>query len=332
LVGEKRRAFAADSKWVTLDPAAISPDTPIPFDLREVWYSLAFDNSATYSNQRGTGSPSLKDEGDPATLCPPVFEAYGLGNAAPFKGPSYGMYGAVPDRLRRRLLDERFTFFLEPSGDPDGEDPLVDVVDEWLGGSAPISVLDFSGVPPEAADLAIGVVLQLLLELAVRSKEDGIGRSRPVLIVLEEAHRYLNEQVSSVRLARTVVNRIAREGRKYGIGLMLVTQRPSELPATALAQVGTVVALRLTNGTDQGVVKAALPDGAAGLADVLPSLRTGEAIVSGEAVVLPTRALIPMPDPRPRADDPDLDSWRATPAQPNNLAAVVDRWRGSEGA
>ena len=119
--------------------------------------------------------------------------------------------------------------------------PLVDVMQDWLGGARPVSVLDFSGVPALAADLAIGVVLSLILETSLRCTFDGpgIGRPSPVLIVLEEAHRYLGDRANP--LTREAANRIAREGRKYGVGLLLVSQRPTELPATALAQCGTVI-------------------------------------------------------------------------------------------
>jgi hypothetical protein len=287
---------------------------------------LQRENTATYTQQHGAGDLACDDPGDAESLTPPVFQTYGLGNAAPFKGPLFGSYGSVPDRLRHRLLDSRLRFFQEPDGMDAGADPLLDVMNEWLGGSRPISVLDFSGVPFEATDLAVGVILQLLFELAVRSTTTGIGRPRPVLVVLEEAHRYLGEG-PSVRLARESANRIAREGRKYGVGLMLATQRPSELPDTALSQVGTVIALRLTNSRDQGAVKAALPDAVSGLADVLPSLRTGEAIVSGEAVTIPSRVLVDAPSPPPRADDPSLESWRAE-AQTNQLDDVLRIWRG----
>jgi DNA helicase HerA-like ATPase len=199
---------------------------------------------------------------------------------------------------------------------------------EWIGGEKPISVLDFGGVPDEAAELAIGVVLNLLLEVALRSEPDGpgIGRPSPILIVLEEAHRYLGE--SAVPLASIAANRIAREGRKYGVGLMLVTQRPSELPDTALAQCGTLIALRLTNSQDQGKIKAALPDSVAGLAAALPALRTGEAILSGEAVVLPARMLIDPPSPYPRAEDPSLAPWRDPELRPD-LAPPLAAWRGT---
>jgi DNA helicase HerA-like ATPase len=172
------------------------------------------------------------------------------------------------------------------------------------------------------------VVLNLLFEIAVRSEagSKGIGRPSPVLVVLEEAHRYLGD--SAVPLASAAANRIAREGRKYGIGLMLVTQRPSELPDTALAQCGTLMALRLTNSQDQGKIRAALPDTVAGLAAALPALRTGEAVISGEAVVLPARTLIDRPDPFPQAEDPPLKPWR-DPDSRRDLAAPLAAWRGT---
>ncbi len=147
-----------------------------------------------------------------------------------------------------------------------------------------------------------------------------------MLVVLEEAHRYLAD--SATAMTRESANKIAREGRKYGIGLLLVTQRPTELPDTALAQCGTIVALRLTNALDQGAIKAALPDNVAGLAAVLPSLRTGEAIVSGEAVTLPFRAFLDLPDPMPLAEDPSLAPWRLEPRLAN-IADALAKWRGT---
>ena len=267
-------------------------------------------------------------DGDAAELIPATFKPYGPGGKPPNKGPSYAVFGTAPDQLRLGLLDPQLRFLLEPDGLAAEEDPLVEVVQEWLGAQEPVSVLDFSGVPAAAADLAIGVILNLIFEVALRSKFDGpgIGRPSPVLVVLEEAHRYLGETASS--LTRESANRIAREGRKYGVGLLLVTQRPTELPGTALAQCGTIVSLRLSNSEDQGTIRAALPDTVAGLAAVLPSLRTGEGIVSGESVVLPARVLFDMPDPRPHADDPPLSPWREEPQVPD-VGPALSEWRGT---
>jgi DNA helicase HerA-like ATPase len=328
LVAQERRKFVESADWLTLDPSAVTADTPVPFDIRVVWHQIDAENRETRMNKGDPTTVCQTDPGDAATLRPAQFQAYSPGGQPPHQSPTFGVYGTTPNLLRLGLLDPQLRFFQEPLGDPHGTDPLVGVVQEWLGAERPVSVLDFSGVPALAADLAIGVVLNLLFELSLYSDAagPGIGRPSPVLIVLEEAHRYLG--VGATALTRDSANRIAREGRKYGIGLLLVTQRPTELPDTALAQCGTLIALRLSNTADQGTIRGALPDTVAGLAAVLPSLRTGEAIVSGEALILPVRALLDRPDPMPRAEDPSLDSWRQEPRAPD-VAAALAAWRGT---
>ncbi len=324
LVVEARRAFAAEAAWLDVDPQSITADTPVPYDLRSVWYRLDHDNRATFSDPKKT-TLALSNDGDAANLVGATFEPHSLGSAAPFKGTTFGHYNPATDRLRLRLTDPRFDFFLEIP-DPAEDDPLPAIAAEWLGNDGPVSVLDFGGVPFDVADVAIGLVLDLLFELAARSSGGGIGRSHPVLLVLEEAHRYLR-----AGLAQAAADRIAREGRKYGVGMMMVSQRPSELPETSLAQCGTILALRLTNSADQSAVRNALPDTVSGLADVLPSLRTGEVLVSGEAVVLPTRALIDRPNPEPQASDPSLEPWRTKPATHVDVAGAVAGWRQGTG-
>ena len=258
----------------------------------------------------------------------PQFEPYGPGTNPPSQGANFGTYGNTPTQLRLGLLNPELRFFHRMSASPDGPDPLIEAVQEWLGGTNPISVLDFSGVPAEAADLAVGAVMKLVFELALLSDAEGpgIGRPQPVLLILEEAHRYLGEQAAAG--TRDAASRIAREGRKYGVGLMLVSQRPSELPDTALSQCGTLIALRLTNSTDQGRIRAALPDAIDGLAGVLPSLRTGEALVSGEAITLPARVMVDKPNPMPQSEDPSTELWRQDKVLPD-LTSALQQWRGT---
>ena len=308
LVKESRLSFLAECDWLKLDPAAVTADTPIPFDLKSVWHKLDRENRETRTVKEDPGTACVISEGDPEGLVSSQFQPYALGSASPFKAPSYSSYGATPDLLRLGMNDPCLAFFMEPRGDPKGSDPLVEVIEAWLGHDKPISVMSFSGVPVRASELAIGVILELLFEISLRSDlndaNSGVGRSRPLLIVLEEAHRYLSD--SAPTMARRAANRIAREGRKYGVGLLLVTQRPSELPDTALAQCGTLIAMRLTNAGDQSKIRAALPDSVAGLSMLLPALRTGEAIIVGESILLPARCIIDLPHPLPDADDPPL--------------------------
>lgn len=328
LVTEDRRRFVESASWLALDPAAITADTPVPFDIRRIWHQLDAENKETRQVAANPSTVRRTDAGDPMALRPSTFEPYGPGGQPPFKGPYHGTYGTTPDLLRLGLLDPQLQFFQKPEGDPQGTDPLVQVMHDWLGEKKPVSVLDFSGVPTLAADLAIGVVLNLIFEVSMRCtyNRPGIGRPSPVLVVLEEAHRYLGDNASA--LTRNSANRIAREGRKYGVGLWLVTQRPAELPDTALAQCGTLVALRLSNSEDQGMIRAALPDTISGLASILPSLRTGEGVVSGESVILPARVLFDLPNPKPLADDPSLDPWRRRPNLPDIRPAIA-AWRGT---
>lgn len=330
LVVDARRAFAAKASWVDVPSATIGAETPIPFDLRAVWHQLDREGHATFINKADPSTEQTDEPGDADALIPSTHLPYGPGGAPPSQGQRWNAYLTTPERMRVRLKDVALQFLFAPIVKEDFDrDPLPGAVNEWLGDDRPVSVLDFSGVPGDVADVAIGLVMRLIFEIASRSTTDGVGRARPVLFVLEEAHRYLGEG-NSVRVARDAANRLAREGRKHGVGLLLVTQRPSELPDTALSQVGTIVALRLTNTADQSKLKSALPDAVAGLADALPALRTGEAIVSGEAVTLPVRTAIDLPDPVPSSSDPNLDGWKGDPKS-NHVTAAVSRWRDALG-
>jgi uncharacterized protein len=224
LVGEARKRFVNDCSWLNLDPSAITADTPVPFDIRAVWHVIDSENRETRNNKNDPASAAAcrTSPGNAQQLLSAVFTPYNQGGAAPHKGPLYDMYGVTPDLLRLGLLNPQLEFFQEPAGTVAGPDPLVDVLQEWLGKEKPVSVLDFSGVPAAAADLAIGVVLNLLFEVSTRSEKGGtgVGRASPVFIVLEEAHRYLGENASP--LTKNSANKIAREGRNSGLDYCLL--------------------------------------------------------------------------------------------------------------
>lgn len=330
LILRERRRFLEEAKWESPSVEDITVDTPVPYDIRRVWYDLDFLNRATVRGAKTSKNYAIRDEGDADALLGATFEPYHSGGQEPHQSTTYGHYSPLPDRMAVRLKDPRFAFLAREFPSVADPDPLQGCLSSWLGGDRPVSVLDFSGVPSEAADVAIGAVLTLLFEVALACPEgSGIGRSRPVWIVLEEAHRFIGDKVAGTAgAAKLAAERIAREGRKYGLGLMIVSQRPSELSETALSQCGTIVSMRLSNTGDQSRVKSALPDTVANLAEALPALRTGEALVTGEATTLPARVLVEMPSPAPQAADPSIASWQGEAAS-NDVVRAIAHWRGT---
>lgn len=153
----------------------------------------------------------------------------------------------------------------------------------------------------------------------------------PVLLVCEEAHRYVpNVGAAQYEAAQQAIRRVAKEGRKYGLGLLLVSQRPSEVEATVLSQCNSWIVLRITNDVDREHVRSILPDSMAGLTKMLSGLRRQEAIFVGQAAVLPSRIIIRSlsPDQLPRSHDIDFDKgWQNEAMTTDQLKVVANRWR-----
>jgi uncharacterized protein len=157
------------------------------------------------------------------------------------------------------------------------------------------------------------------------------GKEQPLLVVLDEAHRFLRDGADTV--ATRACSRIAKEGRKYGVGLLTVTQRPSDIDAAVASQSGTMIALRVTNQHDRAAVRSAVPDDLGNLTEMLPMLRTGEALVLGEAIRIPSRVRIHKAPDRQVGDDPLLpDAWLVERPDPRAYAQVLARWRAQSTA
>lgn len=226
--------------------------------------------------------------------------------------------------------DSRLAFMMQ---EWDGvADPLPEIVKQFLGDSDPIRIVDLSGVPNEVAGAASSAIARTLFSVKLwQTREE--RESNPVLLVCEEAHRYVpNRGEAQYEAAQDAIRRLAKEGRKYGIGLMLVSQRPSEVEATVLSQCNSWIVMRITNDSDRRHVQGILPDSLAGLTKVLSGLRRREAIFVGQAAVLPSRILIRdlVKDgkPLPRSQDIDFDTgWQDSPITDEHLTAVVKRWR-----
>ena len=331
-VFELRKGMAPVVKAGSVPAEEITVDSPIPFSIRDLWWQLDFADRATYkSKDFKRGEEEVVDSGDASLLKPATFRPSAAGDRAPYKNPSHGIMQSYLGRICGRLKDKRFEFMCNP-GKYDGRDLDLDsLLRDWIGHEHPLTVFDLGGVPFEVADLVVGLIARILFELSFWSRDlRGIGRQAPLLLVFEEAHSYLPRGTRRFvqGFALSAVQRIFKEGRKYGIGAVVVSQRPSELDETVLSQCGSFFALRLSNSEDQNRVRSVVPDSLAGLVELLPALRTGESLVVGETVPIPSRIRLALADPRPKSDDPQVaKQWmQARPSDiPYNVA--VRGWR-----
>lgn len=341
-----------------LSDLAVTVDTPLPFSVYQLWHDLYSLHCATHtasSNQNQTeatrsyvedGVPPKKAVGDADNLVRPRFQPVTAeAGIKVYKGLYSDLPRAHLDMLEGKLRDPRMQFLFNPgewaaSKEGATQADLDALLSSWVGADAPISVFDLSGIPTAIVDDMVGAILRILYDAVFwgRMKQEG-GRERPLLVVLEEAHVYLSAQTKS--RAATAARRIAKEGRKYGVGLMLVSQRPSEVDSTILSQCGTVIALRLTNDSDRAQVTSCASDNLKGLFSMLPVLRTGEALIVGEAVNMPIRAILDRPPEgcRPDSDDPVVvvpkgadgnrvrsGGW-TEPVLNENYKPLVEAWR-----
>ncbi len=331
-IQELKAASLAANPVAGLDPLSLTVDSPVPFSLKTLWYDLIDFETMTLTGQQ-RDQPARETPGDPATLAPPKYTPHELGAAGPFLNTAAKGIRRQLNLLRSRLLDRRYDFLLhpgpwEPELNGTTAQDLDTLLEGWLSHEKPITILDLSGVPSSVLVRLIGSILRIVYDALYwsREKTEG-GVLRPLLVVMEEAHRYVGPDSGNV--ASDVVKRIAKEGRKYGVGAMLVSQRPAEIDETILSQCGTLVALRLSNPADRSRVKGALPDNLAGLMDLLPVLRTGEAIISGEAARLPVRCRISLPpaERMPRSSDPLVSAaWRSK-RKAEGYDRVLASWR-----
>lgn len=248
----------------------------------------------------------------------------------PSQASKQDSWNSILNKLEVLKQDSRLSFMMK---EWDGKnDPLPKVIKQFIGDSDPIRIVDLSGVPNEVAGASSSAIARTLFSVKLWQSRDE-RESNPVLLVCEEAHRYVpNRGEAQYEAAQDAIRRLAKEGRKYGIGLMLVSQRPSEVEATVLSQCNSWIVLRITNDADRNHVQGILPDSLAGLTKVLSGLRRREAIFVGQAAVLPSRILIRdlVKDgkPLPRSQDINFDQgWQSDPITDKHLSEVGKRWR-----
>lgn len=277
-------------------------DTPIYFDIMELRKYIE-DKNGKVPNAKGDG---LKD------------------------GPLTGAFDNFLMRLDSRLNDIRYDFLLKPKIRKDS-DSLSGLLRDFVGlgiKKAPITIIDLSSVPFDVRPTVAAQIGRLAFEF---NYWNPIYREFPILLMCEEAHAYIpRESDSQFAGSRKSMERIAKEGRKYGVGLSIVSQRPHEISETVLAQCGTFICLRITNPDDQAYVRSLVPESEGDLVNVLSGLGRGEALVLGEAVPLPTRLQFYKPNPTPNSDGIDFyNKWKSGP-EDIDVDEIVKRWRSQE--
>ncbi|MBW8841970.1 MAG: DUF87 domain-containing protein [Sphingomonadales bacterium] len=224
--------------------------------------------------------------------------------------------------------DPRYSFMFSGMLVADTMQDFVSRVFRLPGDGKPISIIDVSGVPSEITSVVVAVLSRMVFDFAIWSRNEA---RRPILLVCEEAHRYIpNERNADGSSVGRILSRIAKEGRKYGVSLGLITQRPSDLAEGVLSQCGTIIAMRLNNDRDQAFVRAAMPEGARGFLDVIPALRNRECIICGEGVAIPIRVAFDALEnnKRPASDDPVFSTlWRETGGEDQIIGRTIRRWR-----
>ena len=328
---------AAKENDIQIEEELITQDTPIPFSIKQLWYELDDFERQTY---RERGKPETKtdktQEGNAENLVSNIYQPAAAGGGSPFlNNQAKGILGFL-DSIRLKLKDSTYSFLFTPGDyapDLNGkvQKDLGDLLFEWLGSEKPITILDLSGIPNEIMISVSGTLLKIIYDALFWGQDlPNGGKEQPLLIVLEEAHNYLKAGEKSIS-SRTVQT-IAKEGRKYGVGLALVTQRPSELDETVLSQCGTIIALRMNNAKDRSYIRGAIQDELQTMVDLLPSLRTGEGIVSGEGVRIPSRVQFYKLADAPKGSDPNVsEKW----SEDKNITIdtykqLLENWRNQK--
>ncbi|MEC7399943.1 MAG: DUF87 domain-containing protein [Pseudomonadota bacterium] len=246
------------------------------------------------------------------------------------KATNSAPYMRIKNKLDEIKADPRYQFMFSGMLVADTMKDFISRLFRLPGGGKPISIIDVSGVPSDVTATVVAVLSRLVFDFAIWGREE---KTRPILLVCEEAHRYVpsekNAEASSVG---KILSRIAKEGRKYGVSLGLVTQRPSDLAEGVLSQCGTIIAMRLNNDRDQAFVKAAMPEGARGFLDSIPALRNRECIICGEGVAIPIRVAFDTLEEakRPASDDPSfIELWSQAGGEEDQVERIVARWRNN---
>lgn len=323
----------------------ISFDTPVYFSIDEVVNYLENMNTEVISQLTGENKPKCSNgtliENRENHYFTELLDFVVASQAKETKakgGPFNGEFDRLILRLRTRLADPRLRFLFYPvkvGGIPLETADFADVVRQFIGylTKSNVSIVDLSGIPFEVLSIVVSLISRMIFDFGFHySKTRHAGGNVsdvPIMVVCEEAHNYVPRSGGAqYDSSRKSIERIAKEGRKYGVTLMVVSQRPSEVSETIFSQCSNFISLRLTNAVDQSYIKSLLPDLSAGIGDLLPNLGQGEFLTVGDAPLMPTvgRFALPVPEPHSRSVD-YLQEWNSDWRE-INFDHVIERWRG----
>lgn len=319
-------------------------DTPVYFSISEVYRYIENMNREVIGRLAGENKPKLEDgtlvekredhyfEQQCAFVAPSTAAATKATN-----GPFNGEFNRFVSRLETKLADKRLRFLLQPGKNdetPFKTDDFEEIMKQFVGylNKANITIVDLSGIPFEVLSITVSLVSRLIFDFCFHYSKLRHGMAAlndvPIMIVCEEAHNYIPQRDDAAyRASRKSLERIAKEGRKYGLSLMVVSQRPSEVSETIFAQCNNFLALRLTNNADQNYVKRLFPDNSSGITDILPNLAPGECVVVGDAVLLPAVVQMPLPKPQPHSQSVCVHREWKEPWRDVTFDDVITRWR-----
>jgi uncharacterized protein len=281
----------------------ITIDTPVYFDFKSI-----IEEFRTLDTQMVTGSKGEK------------------------QGPLFGQFSRLLMRIDSRLNDRRYDLIFHPkkyNSSASMDDLFRKLLGEEKKDPKKIVVVDLSPIPFDVRNSVISLILRCLFDFAYWYKRL-YEKTFPISVWCDEAHIYLNEKDSSSEPSRLSAERIAKEGRKYGISITVSSQRPREVSATILSQCNTFLCLRITNPDDQSYVKNLLPDSIRGIVSMFSSLRRGECILLGDSVIMPTRIKIDKPSPAPESSDTSFYKEWSKPHQAIAMEKILDAWRKQE--
>ncbi|PKQ76093.1 ATPase [Aeromonas sobria] len=342
-VSQFKHAVTLNKEMHNPDIPEVTYDTPVYFSIKEVYYFIENLNREVIGRLAGEDKPKLADGKlvtDRKIYFDKIHDFIANSTAAATRatnGPFNGEFNRFTSRLEAKLGDRRLRFLLNAKK-PDGQTHVTAdfevLMKQFIGylDKANVTIVDLSGIPFEVLSITVSLISRLIFDFCFHYSKlqhaQGKLNDIPVMLVCEEAHNYVpRDNLAAYRASRKSIERIAKEGRKYGLSLMVVSQRPSEVSETIFAQCNNFMSLRLTNDADQAYIRRLFPDNSNAITEILPNLAPGECVVVGDAVLLPAVIKMPLPAPEPHSQSVKVHKEWKEPWREVAFAQVIERWR-----